>query len=355
MKKILLISSIASQQLFAGPPSSGIDQFGNGNPIYQVIATTNDGLNVPRDLAFNPAHPDQLWIANRADDSITLVFDAGTANQKTEWRKDPMAYHFMEEVSSLSFGTDNTFATCQESRNTYDHMAKANNFMGPALWPADLDIFAKIDDPDLLGSHLDMLHQSPDCMGIAHQSDNKYWVFDGYHGIIAYYDFQKDHGPGHDDHSDGIVRMYTDIPVKRVENIPSHMIIDKNSGWLYVADTGNNRVIRINTQTGAKVANLRLNMEYLAEFSAWNGAEVELIATGLGLPSGIALSETMLFVGDAQTGEIIAYDLLSKKEIGRLSTGLKPNALMGLEVGPEGRLWFVDAIDNEVVKIIPQP
>src|SRR5688572_30860417 len=95
------------------------------------------------------------------------------------------------------------------------------------------------------GSHLDMLHQSPWCMGIAHWSGNVYFVFDGNNGHVVYYDFQADHGPGADDHSDGIVRRYLDAQVTRVPGVPGHLIVDKASSWLYVADTGGRRIPRM--------------------------------------------------------------------------------------------------------------
>ena len=58
------------------------------------------------------------------------------------------------------------------------------------------------------GSHIDMLHESPLGMGIAHDSGNSYWYFDGYYGHLVYYDFKEDHDIGMDDHSDGVVRRY---------------------------------------------------------------------------------------------------------------------------------------------------
>jgi hypothetical protein len=57
-----------------------------------------------------------------------------------------------------------TFATCQESRNTYNDQAPPNDFMGPTLWPADFDVYAHSNPEAVafvgsdLGSHIDMLH-----------------------------------------------------------------------------------------------------------------------------------------------------------------------------------------------------
>ena len=40
-------------------------------------------------------------------------------------------------------------------------------------------------NPHDLGSHLDMLHNTPLCMGIAHEAANRYWVFGGLKGSVA--------------------------------------------------------------------------------------------------------------------------------------------------------------------------
>ena len=48
-----------------------------------------------------------------------------------------------------------------------------------------------------------MLHQSPFSIGIAAETDNIYWLFDGFHNTIAKYNFQDphpDHEHGGEDH-----------------------------------------------------------------------------------------------------------------------------------------------------------
>ena len=59
-------------------------------------------------------------------------------------------------------------------------------FSGCTLWEADTSIYARINQngPEL-GSHWDMLHQSPFSVGIAAETDNIYWLFDGFHNTIA--------------------------------------------------------------------------------------------------------------------------------------------------------------------------
>ena len=325
-----------------------------------VVGTDDDGLNVPRDLEFNPHSPDQLWVVNRDDDSTSIFFDPGTDDQSVDWRQDIYANHFMEEVSSLSFGAadiytvGNTgFATCHESRNTFDGAQAGNNFMGPTLWSADLDVYAEVNQSfggSALGSHLDMLHASPDCMGIVHEGNNAYWAFDGKKGQLVYYDFQEDHGAGMDDHSDGIIRRHSDVDLERVENVAGHIARD-GDGILYIANTGAGTILRVDPSTAESIGNAQGAMEPLEEYTRWNGATVEELITGLDEPSGIALAEDgRLFVSDHGTGEIIAFEA-DGTEIERLDT--RGDAIMGIEIGPEGDLWYVDAGMDQLVRVDP--
>ncbi len=332
-----------------GTPSGGEPDL---VPVFTTFASASDGLAVPRDLEFHPDRPGELWIVNRAIDGTVILFNAGTPQQSSRKIVDAYGDHFMEEVSSMAFGARNTFATCQESQNTYNHHAPANNFMGPALWPADLSIYGKVNQSHqgLLGSHIDMLHESPLCMGIAHHKDNAFWVFDGLNGGVVYYDFAVPHGPGEDDHADGIVRRYRDVRVTRAADVPSHLVLDHATGWLYIVDTGAARVLRLDTKTGSKTRALPSLMEPLREYSEYGNATVEtFVGAGLQQPSGVALAAGKLLVSDHATGEIVSFDLESGAELGRLATGAA--GIMGLTVDPQGRVWFVDAEADQVVRI----
>lgn len=331
-----------------------IAQFGTETSRrYTVVADQSKGLVVPRGLAFDPADPKTLWVVNRVTEGTVIIYNAGLPNQKSVDKQDSHRSHFMSQVSSIAMGANGTFATCQEN---------PQNFMGPALWPRDTMIYAKVNQAMVppgqhnhnephLGSHLDMLHESPNCMGIVHDHNNVFWVFDGMHGAIVRYDFQNDHGPGFDDHSDGIVRRYTDAVVSRVAGVPSHLALDKASGWLYVADTGNRKIIRLDTRSGQAGTVLPKAEPSIREHISWTGARVEtFISTGLTQPSGIVIAGDRLFVGDHATGEIAAYDMTGK-QLARIKTPAR--AIMGLTIGPDGRLWYTDGIANEVVRIDP--
>ena len=329
-----------------------------------VVGTSSNGLDVPRDLAFNPDVPGELWVVNRADDSVSIFFEADT-NPKSTHIVDPYALHFMEEVSSLAFGAPVTFGTCQESRNTYNEQSPPNDFMGPTLWSSDLDVFGHTNHeaseyltdlfgfPTDLGSHLDMNHESPLCMGIAWESDNVYWVFDGSEGSIDRNDFNEDHGPGYDNHLDGEIGTYAVGEVERVEDVPSHMVIDSGARRLYVADTGNNRIAVLDMDSGVRGED-RPAMEIRPEHYYVDGAVLTTFIDGKkhGMiePSGLALHDGLLFVGDHGTGRLWAFDM-EGAVVDYLD--LEVDALMGIEVVGPDDIWLVDGGSDRLVRLQP--
>ena len=97
-------SSVSAEQIVT-PPDTYISQFGPGFEEV-VIASSTDGLDEPRDLEFHPGieRSDELWIVNRADDSMVIIHETGTPDQNSEERLDAYRNHFMEEVSAIAFG-----------------------------------------------------------------------------------------------------------------------------------------------------------------------------------------------------------------------------------------------------------
>ena len=363
---ILLFSLIPTVQ--ASEEVNIVQQFGTGFDEI-VIASSTDGLDEPRDLEFHPGidRSDELWIVNRADDSMVIIHETGTSSQTSEERLDAYRNHFMEEVSAIAFGAyneefDYQFGTAQESRNTYNGMGDPNDFMGPALWPSSLSHFAvenQNGENGLLGSHIDMLHESPLGMGIAHDYDNVYWYNDGFYNELVRYDFQEDHDTGEHDHSDGIVHRYSDIELSRFGGVPGHMILDKNTGILYISDTGANRVLWVNTDdtttTSEDIYNEQSRVEPLAEYMRITDVEWGILDTGLSRPSGIALENNTLFVSEYGNGQINAYDLFEDGKGATFLDNIQTSAqkIMGIEVGPDGFLYYVDNGRDQVIRIDP--
>ena len=115
-----------------------------------------------------------------------------------------------------------------------------------------------------------------------------------------------------------------------------------------MCDVGNDRVLRLNTNTGTVKQALDETNEELAEHSEMEGLEWEvLIDSGLEQPCGIEVIGNRLLVGDYATGDIAIYAIDNNfEELGRIQTG---NAgLTGLKVGPEGRIWFTNRLLNQL-------
>ncbi|MBL4734786.1 MAG: T9SS type A sorting domain-containing protein [Flavobacteriales bacterium] len=283
----------------------------------------------------------------------TITFtDPGGTGQTSLYRKDQNSKHFMNEPSGIAFSMNGNFST---SPGMYDaNFSGGSPFTGPALWSSDPLIYAQPSGGN--GSHLDMLHASSYAMGIAHETENVFWIFDGNNNDIVRYDFGEDHGPGNSDHDDGKIRQYTGMSVSRINNdIGSHMELDKSSGWLYIVDNGNQRVLRLDVNSGSVGGTPTYGpYETLAEYKNVDGATWEVVVnSGLVEPSGIDVIDDRMIVTDHSSGDIIIYDISSMPavEIKRIVTG-EPG-IMGTVIGPEGRIWYVNYQMNKLVKIEP--
>ena len=337
-----------------------IDNYFWGTPTVEVIADDDQDVLVPRDLAFHP-DPDrnELWIINKdvenTGGSTVRLFDPnGGANMSWLWQRDPNAWHFMSIPSGIAFADNGNFAT---SPGVFD--ANHNGpppFTGPTLWSSDPAIYAQAGFGPL-GSHLDMVHANPNSQGIAHDFWNRFWVVDGYNSDIVMNDFRMDHGPGQDYHLDAIIRRYADFSITKDPNdhIVSHAVLQKTSGWLYVVDHGGQRVLRLNTNTGSVSGPGAFTVyEPYAEYSTVTGYEWDVVvSSGLAQPAGIDIIGDRLLVSDHATGEIIVYDLADPTfaEMGRIATGSP--GIMGIEVGPDGHIWYVNATLHQMGKVVP--
>ena len=285
--------------------------------------------------------------------STVIFHDAGLNNQSSEYKKDSYSRHFMHTASSLAFDDEGFFANtleCQDANNNINGF-----FSGPTLWDSDLSIYATVNqNGPLLGSHLDMIHQSPYSMGIEYAGiGNIYWVFDGYHSSIARYDFASPHEAGGHDHSDGKVWRYDEVDISREEGVPSHMILDDSLGILYIADTGNQRILKFNINSGNYSYDLTPEGESLSEYYMMENAEWEVyVNQELEKPSGIDIYDDRLVVSDYASGHIIIYDISIDPpyELGRIDTG-NENNIMGIKIDHDQKIWYVNYSNNNVVRI----
>lgn len=307
----------------------------------------------PVDLEFNPRSPRDLWIMNYATSHMTIVKNVGTKSAQVIERRDPAYGHFMNNppgfaMASTSPEWGQLWGTCGDGDNG------GNFFMGPTLYSAELNVFGGENRQTGLGSHLDMLHSTSYCRGIAWAgTGNQYFVFNANNKSIDFYDFVKDHGPGFDDHADGRIRRFWNNQVKGVDGVVSHVAWNTDEKTLYVADTGNKRVLVLDPAKGRATAPMQ-GMEEIVERSYFE-APVKVVTTGgpLVAPSGIEASGGLVFVTDAATSQIHAFDTRTGALVRSLDTGLPEGSLAGLNFGPEGKIYFVDRLTSRVYRLDP--
>ena len=332
------------------------------NNTITIRGDSSDGLHRPRDLDFHssPERENELWVINEVSaifdgtngGSTVTYYNAGSESQWADYRKDSFSAHFMHTASAIAFSENGTFA------NTLDVQDANNNsngyFSGCTLWDSDTSIYARVNqNGPLLGSHLDMIHQSPFSEGIASESENIYWLFDGFHETIVKYDFQEPHEHGGDDHSDGLVFRHDDVQVMREPGLSSHLDLDENTGWLYICDTGNQRLLRMNINSGEFAENLDTYGEYLEVYARMEGTEWEEIPSSeLIFPTGLDIHNGRLLVSDFATGDIIIFDIDDEQpiELGKFETGLVEE-VMGIKVSHDDSIWYVCTNANEVHQV----
>lgn len=338
------------------PIPNVVDTYLTATPTFTVISGPADQLDSPRDLAFHPVLTrKELWVVNKNTEasggSTTTYSYAGETGQTSIWKRDGNAWHFMSLPTAIDFGENENFATAP---GVFDANHNGGDpFTGPSLWDSDMSVYAEPSGGN--GSHIDMLHCSPHAMGIAHEVDNVYWVVDGYNQDVVRYDFVEDHGPGNSDHGDAMIYRYSDntISVDPTYHITSHCALDKTNNWLYVVDHGNDQVMRLDITSGSMGATPGWGpWETIADYKYVTGYTWETVVnSGLIEPAGIDVIGDRMVVSDHSTGDIHIYDISAMPAtlLGTINTGTP--GVMGLEIGPEGRIWYVNATTEEVVRI----
>ncbi len=139
------------------------------------------------------------------------------------------------------------------------------------------------------------------------------------------------------------------------DGTPSHVFFDGEDHFLYVADTGNARVVRLDTTKGAKGGPLDRQMEPLKSDAVMNRTDVEVLvpAGTLAKPSGIEIHGGLIYVTDAATSTFIVFDKTGKA-IRSLATDLPAGSLAGFTFAPDGKVYFTDKVGGRVLRIDPQ-
>lgn len=342
-----------------GEAVSGIPVLGDGthdieNVDVTIISTPEDGLNFPTDVEFKPGETLELWVSNREDFSIVIYQDAGLPSQFADKRQAEFdnGPHFLAKPAALAFKGDGTsFATAQQENEVTQPGDPADGgFMGPTLWTGDYDVFQAGHQ-----THLDMLHNSPLSSGIAWESQNTYWVFDGTHGSLTRYKFNETHGLGGTDHTDGEIYRYADGELGYEPSIPSHVVLD--GSYVYAADSANGRIVRLDPTVAVEANSIIPNYDG-CEMAYMNEAELITLVDGSSLeaemttPSGLEIYDGMLFTTDPVQGRVYAFDM-DGTLLDWLDTGLPAGSLMGLAFDDDGNMWIADAASNQIRRFSP--
>ena len=337
-------------------PPRGIAALGNGRHSLAAvrvreIATDADGLDRPRDLAFNPLAPEQLWVTNFGSNSITVVLNPGSPERSAETYGGPGSEHFLVRPSGLAFGDNGYLATAQETDQITQRTTPAN-FMGPTLWDGDL---ARFNGGH--ASHLDMLHNSPNSNGIAWETGNVYWVVDGAHRALARYDFNQPHERGGEDHSDATLQRYAEGMLEYMPGVSAHVEYDHANRVVYLTQPATNRVVMFNPEGAAMGTRITPNYDGTRQ-NRMNGGAIETFIDGataeLQRPSGLALVGDVFYVTDNATSRVTAFNRMGQR-VDWLDLGamVPPNSVQGIAVDSRGYIYVADAAGDRVLEIAP--
>ena len=167
------------------PPPQGLPILGNGTHslaevVLEVVADASDDLNLPTDLEFHPDRASELWVTNEGSSQFWVGTDLGTDLKSVNSIEGRGAHlHFLTKPSGLAFGdqycgAERCLATSHGNVN--DQPRTTGNapvdFMGPSLWTSDVTTYR--GSGPYHAAHYDMLHNSPDAMGIAWDKGNAF-------------------------------------------------------------------------------------------------------------------------------------------------------------------------------------
>lgn len=341
---------------------------------------------------FHPEIGEEAWVLNSGNHSVSIVASLGTPVQSTISRRDRGYYHYMINATALAFNmvsdsnraadrdSFNYFAVCNANANTYVGTKEANYFMGPTLYdtkPQNRNVVNRLgeecgEEEPCFFLHADMLHEAPDCIGIAHDPEtttafgNVYWAFDNTGNNeaaqLVRFDFQQPHGPGSMDHSVAAIRRYPEIELARgPAGVHAGMIVHPSRGELFFSVPGDNKIMVVKTTGGQFARTAREEYPIFSnrlpsfEYNIFECVEHRDFASGIQTPSGIALSPDgeVLFVAERDTGKILGFEVQSGAILTQVETGF--SSIGGLSFSPGSKvLHFVDENTNTLnaIKVI---
>jgi hypothetical protein len=344
----------SSSMSSSDPGSESMPQVANLLPLYAAIPNWSATA-----LAFDPTRAGELWVTLRQfptdkpcletarsgcaalEGKVALVQQATSDAPTRTLKIDGNAWHFMRRPTSISFGDNGNLSTCGEAR-TDNYEDEAIDYSGPVLWSSDPTIFGVTPTATQNGTHIDMLHETPFCMGVAYEHDNVYWAFNGQIGALDRYDFHAPHVIGGEDHSDGELHRYVTGELSRVPEVPSHLALDHARGELYIADTGHARIVRLAIDSGTPGADVT-TLDPIRVHRQMDGVVLEeVVPPGtLTAPSGITFTNDTLFVTDNATSKVWSFKRDGTPN-GSFETDLPSGTLSGVALGPDGKLYLSD-------------
>jgi DNA-binding beta-propeller fold protein YncE len=130
-------------------------------------------------------------------------------------------------------------------------------------------------------------------------------------------------------------------------------VLNPADGWVYVADTGNKRIIKMDPISGVVGPAFEGLEDIVTRVSVDNVTVVDFVPNDgtLVAPSGIEVKGDLVYVSDNATSRFLAFDREGKL-VRALDTGWPPGSLAGFTFGPDGKIWFVDLVGS-VFRIDP--